>query len=161
MIFEVIPGQEFPRHNMWLYGVAWNSPVRNAVFVMPIPLNLIMKVARGAWGRMCYPARWMNFGDESAAYAAGRRAGMRDRITDEDIAAYLLRQKINEANSLQEANGNSASLAGHLHREHQFMAYYKAQMHKTLFDTSTIPPGTSIFLKSASEINRMALKKSL
>lgn len=102
LIVEVDPIMGYPSCNAWLYGVAWRVPHNNHAIAMPIPLNLIAKVARGTWGRMRYPARWMQFGDESAAYAAGRRAGMRDRITDDDIKTYLLRQKINEANFPQE-----------------------------------------------------------
>lgn len=108
LLVEFREGEMIPVRNPWLYGFAWNkfadNSRRESIIAMPIPLNLIAKVVRGAWGRMRYPARWMWFGDESAAYAAGRSDGMRGRITDEDIKTFLLRQKINEANNPQKLN---------------------------------------------------------
>lgn len=130
----------------WLYGYSWTEPYGNArcvtIIAMPIPLNLIAKAARGAWGRMRYPARWMKFGDESAAYAAGRRAGIFDRITDEDIATFLLRKKINEVNQVPKADDFWVS-----------MAAYHRQMSKQLLE-SMAKSSNSIY-RSPSEVNRM------
>lgn len=103
LVVEFQEGEMIPVRFPWLYGKSWMEPCFNSrrvtIIAMPVPLNLIAKVVRGAWGRMRYPARWMKFGDESAAYAAGRRDGISARITDDDIAAFLLRKKISEVNS--------------------------------------------------------------
>lgn len=80
----VIPG--------W-YGYVYTKKDYSAEVYMLIPLNVVAALVMAAASLI------VTFGhticmDRRMAYLQGRLDGMRDRITDEDINAYLLRKSI-------------------------------------------------------------------
>lgn len=78
------------------YGIAWYHDHYDRYVFMPMPLNVVASLARGAYFWCRHVGRAVSL-NRRVAYTQGRLDGMRDRITDEDLKAFVLRQKMEVA----------------------------------------------------------------